>query len=197
LLVSLGVLGLIAGLTIPSVINSVEIGKKKAIFKEDIQILSQVFTDMVQSGYDQNISIVANLAPKLNYTKICDTDIVAQGCMKTAPAGLTFDNAIGFLMPNNSVFLFARNQPHYPYATPTMMWFYLDYNGDKTSSFVDPVGMKGDTMILEYNLRDVRAERHVNWSGMLNPGQILPCKGTTTGEQHRNSYDFYQAVLSS
>ena len=194
MLVSLGVLGLIAGLTIPSVINSVEISKKKAIFKEDIQILSQVFTDMVQSGYDQNIFIVANLAPKLNYTKMCDTDIVAQGCMKTAPTILHFDNPVGFLMPNNSVFLFARNQPHYPYATPTMMWFYVDYNGDKTSSLVDPVGMTGDTMVLEYNLSDVRAERAAGWSGMLNPGQVLPCKGSATGDACRPSYDFYQAL---
>ena len=189
MLVSLGVLGLIAGLTIPSVINSVEIGKKKAIFKEDIQILSQVFTDMVQSGYDQNISIVANLAPKLNYTKMCDTDIVAQGCMKTAPAVLHFGNPVGFLMPNKSVFLFAPST-----TTPSLMWLYVDYNGDKTSSLVDPVGMTGDTMILEYNLSDVRAERHSGWSGLLNPGQVLPCKGSATGDVCRTSYDFFQKL---
>jgi prepilin-type N-terminal cleavage/methylation domain-containing protein len=173
LLVSLGVLGLIAGLTIPSIVNSVESSKKRAIFKEDIQILSQVFTDMVQSGYGQNISIVANLTPKLNATKVCDTDIVAQGCMKTAPTGLSYGDSVGFLMPNKSVILFPKNYT----TTPDMMWFYLDFNGENTLSRVNPIGMTGDTMVLEWNLRDVRAERHSGWSGFLNP--TLPSRGSS------------------
>jgi hypothetical protein len=46
-LVSLGVLGLIAGLTIPSIVASVETSKKKAGFKEAFQVLSEV----VNAGY--------------------------------------------------------------------------------------------------------------------------------------------------
>jgi type II secretory pathway pseudopilin PulG len=45
--VSLGILGLIAGLTVPSVINSVETSKQRAVLKEDIQAISQI----VQEGY--------------------------------------------------------------------------------------------------------------------------------------------------
>ncbi len=156
----------------PSVVQSVEISKKKAIFKEDIQILSQVFTDMVQSGYDPNISIVANLAPKLNATKVCDTDIVAQGCMRSAPTGVNFSPAphVGFLMPNKSVFLFRREA-----VTPDMFWLFVDYNGEKTDAQMITAGSTGDTMVLEYNLREVRAERDsVNGSGFLNPGQVKP-----------------------
>ena len=44
---SLAVLGLIAGLTVPSVVNSIEISKQKAVLKEDIQAISQI----IQEGY--------------------------------------------------------------------------------------------------------------------------------------------------
>jgi prepilin-type N-terminal cleavage/methylation domain-containing protein len=47
LLVSLAVLGLIAGLTVPSVVNSVDISRQKAVLKEDIQAISQI----TQEGY--------------------------------------------------------------------------------------------------------------------------------------------------
>jgi prepilin-type N-terminal cleavage/methylation domain-containing protein len=47
LLVSLAVLGLIAGLTVPSVVQSVEKSKRKAVLKETIQAMSEI----IQGGY--------------------------------------------------------------------------------------------------------------------------------------------------
>jgi prepilin-type N-terminal cleavage/methylation domain-containing protein len=50
LLVSLGVLGLIAGLTIPTIVNAVETSKRKALFRETVQIVAQVVQQGVLSG---------------------------------------------------------------------------------------------------------------------------------------------------
>ena len=46
---SLAVLGLIAGLTIPSVVASVEKTKNKALQKETIQVISQIMQDGVMN----------------------------------------------------------------------------------------------------------------------------------------------------
>jgi prepilin-type N-terminal cleavage/methylation domain-containing protein len=42
LLVSLAVLGLIAGLTVPSIVFSVEKSRKKALLKETVQLLNDI-----------------------------------------------------------------------------------------------------------------------------------------------------------
>jgi hypothetical protein len=59
------------------------------------------------------------------------------------------------------------------------MFFFVDYNGEKTSDRIMFAGNKGDTLVLEYNLTDVRAERHGGWSGFVNPGQIKATAGST------------------
>ena len=52
LLVSLAVLGLIAGLTVPSIVTSVEKSKRKAIFKESLSTLANVLTNQRNLGFD-------------------------------------------------------------------------------------------------------------------------------------------------
>ncbi len=90
---SLAVLGLIAGLTVPSIVASVERSKIKNLIKEGYQAVAT----MVQNGYlngdfnnitGWNIatqkssgSIVAYITTQLNYTKQCFTgDVTSIGC---------------------------------------------------------------------------------------------------------------------
>jgi prepilin-type N-terminal cleavage/methylation domain-containing protein len=56
LLVSLGVLGLIAGLTVPSIIVGVERSKNRNLQKESVQVISQIIQEGFLSGDFANIS---------------------------------------------------------------------------------------------------------------------------------------------
>jgi prepilin-type N-terminal cleavage/methylation domain-containing protein len=92
LLVSLTVLGLIAGLTVPSIITSVEKSKRQALLKEGFQIISSI----VQAGYlngdfasitswdvvnDKGTgSIVDYFNQKLNAAYRCNTNDTTRGC---------------------------------------------------------------------------------------------------------------------
>ena len=50
LLVSFAVLGLIAGLTVPSIVTSVDRSKNKALFKETFQLISEITYNGVING---------------------------------------------------------------------------------------------------------------------------------------------------
>ena len=95
MLVSLAVLGLIAGLTVPSVVASVEKQKTRAVFKEAYQIVTSITQagqisgdfagitdwDMVNSSNPQGI--VGYVTSKLNYSKQClATDTTSEGCRR-------------------------------------------------------------------------------------------------------------------
>ena len=93
LLVSLAVLGLIAGLTVPSIVASVDKSKSKASMKEAIQMVSSVFQAGYLNGDFANItswdiknqngtgSITNYFSSKFNYTKQCLTgDTTSKGC---------------------------------------------------------------------------------------------------------------------
>ncbi len=88
-------LGLIAGLTVPSIVASVDKSKNKAILKEDFQILSSIIQAGVLSGdfdsltswdiVNQNgpTSLTGYFNSKLNSTRQCLTgDFTSQGCSK-------------------------------------------------------------------------------------------------------------------
>jgi prepilin-type N-terminal cleavage/methylation domain-containing protein len=92
LLVSLAVLGLIAGLTVPSVINSIETVKKRALAKEALQIITDITSAGVLNGdfstitswdtVNQNgpTSITGYLTSKLNARQCVTSDITSPGC---------------------------------------------------------------------------------------------------------------------
>ena len=100
MLVSLAVLGLIAGLSVPSIVASVEKSKNKAILKEDFQILSSIIQAGVLSGdfdsltswdiVNQNgpTSLTGYFNSKLNSTRQCLTgNFTSQGCNRPTSQG--------------------------------------------------------------------------------------------------------------
>ena len=93
LLVSLAVLGLIAGLTVPSILASVDKSKNNAKMKEAVQVISQVVQEGYLNGDFETItipsatssnaegSISAYFSSKLSYVKQClATDNTSEGC---------------------------------------------------------------------------------------------------------------------
>jgi hypothetical protein len=79
---------------------------------------------------------------------------------------MSFSPTQALRLTNGSVVYFRQST-----TTPNMMWFYLDVDGGGA--------LRGDTLVLEYNLREVPAERHPGWSGIINPGEIKPTRGYT------------------
>jgi prepilin-type N-terminal cleavage/methylation domain-containing protein len=91
LLVSLAVLGLIAGLTVPSIVNAVDVSKQKAVLKEDIQAISQIIQEGYMDGTFAGItdwSILNTTDPLVQYftnklggvTQQCPRGTVAPPC---------------------------------------------------------------------------------------------------------------------
>ena len=119
LLVSLGVLGLIAGLTVPSIINSVQVAKKRAVLKESLQLISSIVQAGVLNGDFQNIttfdivnqngpgSITNYFTSKLN-AKQCvkpdgSKDLLSNGCNRSEgnlTSGSTVDHYGKWILPN-------------------------------------------------------------------------------------------------
>jgi prepilin-type N-terminal cleavage/methylation domain-containing protein len=92
LLVSLGVLGLIAGLTIPTIVNAVETSKRKALFRETVQIVAQVVQEGVLSGEltpdDAGETYMLN---HFNAVKTCPTEACAENIwLYTSPTHRAF-----------------------------------------------------------------------------------------------------------
>ena len=97
LLVSLAVLGLIAGLTVPSVINSVSRARNKALQKETVQVIASIIQDGMMNGDFTAITnwsianttdpIVQYFTRKLNASKQCPDGTLA------APCDHNWDNA--------------------------------------------------------------------------------------------------------
>ncbi|MCX5920361.1 MAG: type II secretion system protein, partial [Candidatus Melainabacteria bacterium] len=119
LLVSLAVLGLIAGLTVPSIINSVQVAKKRALLKESLQLISSIVQAGVLNGDFQNIttfdivnqngpgSITNYFTSKLN-AKQCvkpdgSKDLLSKGCdraFNNATSDAHVDHYGKWLLPN-------------------------------------------------------------------------------------------------
>jgi hypothetical protein len=89
------VLGLIAGLTVPSIVVSVDRGNNKAKIKEAFQTLTAITQEGVLNGDFANITnwdivnstdpkgIVGYITSKINYSKQClTTDITSEGCKR-------------------------------------------------------------------------------------------------------------------
>ena len=131
LLVSLGVLGLIAGLTVPSIVVSVDKSKNRSILKEAFQIVSTITNAGVLNGDFDNItswdfvtdngagSISNYISSKLNYSKQCLTsDVTSNGCTTGFPkvlnAGLALPNSTHnrhnarWILPNGAKIQFHR-----------------------------------------------------------------------------------------
>ena len=94
-------LGLIAGLTVPSIVVSVDKSNNKAKIKEAFQTLTAITQEGVLNGdfasiTDWNLTtstnpkgIVGYITSKLNYSKQClTTDTTSEGCKRGGQASL-------------------------------------------------------------------------------------------------------------
>ena len=93
-------LGLIAGLTVPSIVASVDRSKNRSILKEDFQVLSSIVQAGVLNGDFDSLtswdivnqnginSLTGYISSKLNSTRQCLTgDFTSQGCNRPTSYG--------------------------------------------------------------------------------------------------------------
>ncbi len=132
LLISLAILGVIATFTIPKILNSQQEARKKAVFKETLATLSNL---SYAGARDGNITSAATewsyVLNNLNYAKICDTSINAQGCWAPVLAGNTY----GFVLHNGAAII-SFNAAPFPNESLT-----IDWNG------LEPPNVAGDDIL--------------------------------------------------
>jgi hypothetical protein len=159
--VSLGVLGLIAGLTIPSIVVSVEKAKTKALFKESLQAISQIVQGGVLNGdfdnmnvngselYDPNSPLVQYFMTKFN-GKNCPTGTVTPPCdisLENLPVTDNRSNHSGRWILNSGVQLFIHSS--WNKQSQSFINFYIDTKPNGTNS---KFGAGGDQLWLLCNI---------------------------------------------
>ena len=136
-MVSLAVLGLIAGLTVPSIINSVETKKNKSMQREAIQVISEIINTGYLNGDFQNITnwdgedpnsdLVQYFTKKLN-AKHCPKGTVTPPCTHShGYLGLTDyhnNHSLRWVLPNGTQIMI----PNSYYARPVHIDFNINTN---------------------------------------------------------------------
>ncbi len=187
-MVSLGLLGLIAGLTVPSIVASVEKQKTRSVFKEAYQIVTSITQagqisgdfagitdwDMVNSSNPQGI--VGYVTSKLNYSKQClATDITSDGCRRgyvgtAANSNYNVHNA-RWILPNGAKIQAYISNGSSRWEIHNMLWTIT------AKAYADDMIMVGnniDSTLIRCNASDSK----VTVMGVtINPGQ---CRGADT-----------------
>jgi prepilin-type N-terminal cleavage/methylation domain-containing protein len=191
LLVSLAVLGLIAGLTVPSIVVAVDRSKTRSMLKESVQIISAITQAGMLNGDFANVAdwnlgtstnpngIVGYISSKLNYTKQClTTDITSDGCKRGwagfPPNGSQNAHNARWILPNGAkIQAGATDQWNGIIGAGFMAWTITTkpYANDMTTGGTNP-----DTFILNCNTNDTT---RVNNNGLsFKAGQ---CGGADNG----------------
>ena len=140
LLVSLAVLGLIAGLTVPTIVNAVGSGKRKALFRETAQLVAQVVQEGVLTGEltpdDAGETWIVN---HLNAVKTCLTGIRPENIWLTGGNGVT--NLKDAILANGVILSFAHWGPDYqmvfvrlPGGNHSETYNYICYNATQETT---------------------------------------------------------------
>jgi type II secretory pathway pseudopilin PulG len=182
LLVSLAVLGVIAGLTVPSIVASVDRGKNRSILKEAFQIVSSITNAGVLNGDFDNItswdfvtdngagSISNYFSSKLNYSKQCLTsDITSEGCKRgwvgMPPDGVHNKHNARWILPSAAKIQFNRVGTDIINSS-FILWTVTSkaYANDMKQDSDNP-----DTIVFECQItQDLQAVDL--WGGKLKPG---------------------------
>ncbi len=188
---SLAVLGLIAGLTVPSVVQAVERGKNRSLLKEAFQTISAITQAGVLNGDFSSITdwdvvnstsptgIVGYISSKLNYSKQClRTDTTSEGCRRGYPgtpanhAEYNVHNA-RWILPNGVKLQAHSSSSGYTFSPTNMLWTVT-----AKAYANDMVGLgttNPDTVMINCNVTDTTITMH----GITHKPGI--CGGYATG----------------
>ena len=166
MLVSLAVLGLIAGLTVPSIVVSVDRSKNRAILKEAFQIVSAITQAGVLNGDFASITdwdivnstnpqgIVGYLTSKLNYSKQCLTgDTTSVGCtyklLGYPPTGPHNNHNARWILPNGAK-IQAQHTGYFFHGNHHLLWLITS----KPDGNMQYQGSNPDTLLVTCNIKE-------------------------------------------
>ena len=158
-MVSLAVLGLIAGLTIPSIVASVERSKNRTLLKETVQLISEITQNGVLNGdfaniswdygWDAAVGIVPYISSKLNYSKQCLINVNTATCpLITSPNYATYGNNSARWILRNGV----KVQSLGNYWNSAFMWWVVTTKPYSTT--VTLSGNNPDALEISCNITD-------------------------------------------
>lgn len=179
-LITLGIVGVVAAMTLPVITQKVEKAVLKSQIKKSYSTLSQVQQKVmfewgdalsISNGFgykDFNDAVLANL----KIIKKCEKNALAQGCIPKY-TGLNISQCSGFNETN-----VYNNQPAYILSDGEII---IPYNGDWQSLWlIDVNGLKGPNKA-GYDLFDVTlaSNKALNFrgKGCLNQGNPPPVQG--------------------
>jgi type II secretory pathway pseudopilin PulG len=171
LLIALGIIGLIATFTIPSVIKNIDEAQNNAKAKETISILSELTAEAMMSGVNRGVDFPNFVASKLNTERVCLTAAPTDGCLGHIIDGYS----LSYIQLHNGVVIDFSGYFH-----PSGSWLAIDVNGAKT-----PPNAEGqDRLWLCYNVSSADAT-YDRW--LIKRGTIVPCVNHTTSVAKYNA----------
>lgn len=169
LLVSVGVLSLIASMMMPTILNSVENATRKAIFKETYQMLSVLTYEAVFVDEEPTSTrLLENIAAKGNVAKLCANNVKSEGCWFEGQIDDNEATEAGMVLLNgaNVYGLHTKDLS----TNSDAMW--VDLNGGKGPNKL------GEDLI-KLNVCFVQNSRCTDWTakgyqGKMGPGTVSP-----------------------
>jgi prepilin-type N-terminal cleavage/methylation domain-containing protein len=172
LLITLGIIGLIATFTIPSVIKNIDEAQNNAKAKETISILSQLTAEAMMSGVNRGVDFPNFVASKLNTESVCLTATPTDGCLESV---LT-SGSLTYIQLHNGVMIDFSG-----YFETFGSWLVIDVNGVNK-----PPNLEGeDRFWLCYNVSEADKTQY-DW-GLIKRGTIVPCANHTTSVAKYNA----------
>lgn len=151
-LITLGIIGVIAEMTIPTLINSTQDAEFKAAWKKEYSVVNQAFTSALSNNeipYSDSNSTISGLKQYLKISKDCPFDARTQGCWNQTwydyakvqvPAGLA--DYPGVILMDGSFVIFSQavflgDPPLFTNSgTNYSMVGYVDVNGFKSPNTI-------------------------------------------------------------
>jgi prepilin-type N-terminal cleavage/methylation domain-containing protein len=126
LLICLSILGVIASLTLPKVINTLDASQNKAKFKESIALVEEVGAEAYSQGKHNDLRLEYLIA-RVNTSKVCAINGVIEGCTVIGSIGSeAYEPAI---VLHNGVIIggISRSVGYNQFSLPD--GWYIDVNG--------------------------------------------------------------------
>jgi prepilin-type N-terminal cleavage/methylation domain-containing protein len=124
LLITVAVLGFIATMAIPKIIQSIETNQKKAIFKEAISTITAVQQKGMLDGQMTPTNLFNYFKQSMNYVKACQNNLVTEGCT------VSVTGRYAFILNNGAMISDFDNCCDFG-ANGTGNGISIDYNGEK------------------------------------------------------------------
>lgn len=195
LLLALLILGVIATFTIPKVLTAQHDSQKKAVFRETISALYQVyyqgilenaFSGMSVAPAPSSVIVQTWLNSKINAIKICPTDADGEGCF-TQPydGGPLVDDQGGFLLASKANIVHGGSLCYGACQTAGgISILMIDYNGA-----ADPNLMGEDQLVVVFVLYDMPVD------GSL--GELSGRKAGTAVTMDAESQQLWNEIFSN